>query len=526
MLTHEAYEALVQRLEGFAKTHPGRYAVRVGALAGLGYAYVWLVLALATGLLVGLVRLEIRAGFHGTGIIRVILALGLLVYAILRALWVRFERPEGIAVRRADAPALLTLVDELLKAVSARPFDEVLISGDFNAAVSQQPRFGLLGGYRSYLIVGLPLAHALTVDEFRAVLAHEVAHLSRAHGRFGAWIYRVRATWMRLSGQLRARRTWGAWLFEWFLTRWSPYFSAYSFVLARAQEREADRFAARAAGPEALGHALLKLEIAGACIEGPYWERVQRSVADRAEPPVGVVAGLAAAVRGPVPQEEASRQLVRALGWRTGLADTHPSLAERLASLGLDVDGDAASAALAAPPTGVSAAERYFPEGGRSLIALLDGRWRESLRERWAAAHEEMKGRAARLAELDDQAATREGQLDPALAWERAELVLDLRGATAAEPLLRDLLRREPEHPFANLALGALLLDRDEEAGLAMVSHSVGHPECREEGYALLIDYFERHGREEEAKRYRHLAWSHEERRPSATGERQGVTNR
>src|SRR5512147_881620 len=250
-MTREHYEALVQRLEGYAKAHPDRYTVRVGVLAGLGYAYVWLVLAITTLLLIGLIRLELMGELRA-GMLQITLALGLLVYTTLRALWVRFERPVGIPVGHDDAPALMALVDELVAAVQGHPFDEVVVSGDFNAAVSQLPRFGLLGGYHNSLLIGLPLAHALTPDEFRAVLAHEVAHLSRAHGRFAAWIYRVRGMWTRLTEQLQARRTWGAWLFEWFLKRWSPYFSAYSFVLARAQEREADRFAVRAAGADAL----------------------------------------------------------------------------------------------------------------------------------------------------------------------------------------------------------------------------------------------------------------------------------
>ncbi|HMA44924.1 MAG TPA: M48 family metallopeptidase, partial [Gemmatimonadales bacterium] len=281
-MTHEDYEALVQRLERYAKFHPRGYALRVGALSGFGYAYVWLVLVVAAGLLLGFVRLGLRGELRGGGLFQITLSLVLLVYTTVRALWVPFERPMGIPIGRAAAPGLMALVDELVGAVRAPPFDEVVVSGDCNASVSQIPRFGLLGGYRNFLVVGLPLAHALTEEEFRAVLAHEVAHVSRAHGRFASWIYRVRTMWVRLSEQMQARRTWGAWLFEWFLRRWSPYFNAYSFVLARTQEREADRFAARAAGAAALGTALMKLEIIGACLERPFWDGVGRRLADLA----------------------------------------------------------------------------------------------------------------------------------------------------------------------------------------------------------------------------------------------------
>ncbi len=522
-MTHEAYEALVQRLEGYARTHAGRYAVRVGVLAGLGYGYVWLVLLLATGLLVGLVRLEIVGGFGGGGMIRVILALVLVVYTILRALWVPFQPPVGIAISRTDAPALMALVDELVGAVHARPFDQVVVSEDVNAAVSQRPRFGLLGGYRNYLIVGLPLAHALWAEEFRAVLAHEVGHLSRAHGRFGAWIYRVRVMWLRLGEQMQARRTWGAWLFEWFLKRWSPYFNAYSFVLARSQEYEADRFAVQMGGAVALGRALTRLELASAWLEPRFWAGVRRRLPDAAEPPVGIIGELAAGVRAAIPSDVAHRSLAQALARRTDIADTHPSLSDRLRGIGV---GSAVATEAVAEPlvAGATAAERYFGAAGNRLLTLLDEHWRTLVRAGWAAGHEEAERKGSRLQELDQRATSQ--PLDESLQWERCELTSEVRGQEEAEPLLRDLLQVAPDHPFANLIMGRLLLERDDGAGVALVERAMErHPGCREPGHALLITYHERHGRGQEAERQRRLAWSHDDQLAVAEAERAGVIN-
>ena len=522
-MTHEAYEALVQRLEAYARTHPGRYAVRVGVLAGLAYGYVWLVLLLATALLVGLIRLEIVGGFGGGGMIRIMLALALVVYTILRALWVPFQPPVGIAIARTDAPGLMALVDELVGAVHARPFDQVVVSEDVNAAVSQRPRFGLLGGYRNYLIVGLPLAHALSAEEFRAVLAHEVGHLSRAHGRFGAWIYRIRVMWLRLGEQMQARRTWGAWLFEWFLKRWSPYFTAYSFVLARSQEYEADRFAVQMGGAAALGRALTRLELAGAWLEPRFWAGVRHRLPDVAEPPAGIIEEFTVAVREAAPPDIARRSLAQALARRTGVADTHPSLSERLRAMGVGPDV-ATEAAMEPPAAGASAAERYFGAAGNRLIDLLDERWRKLVRAGWAAGHEETARKRIRLEELDQRAAS--GPLGESLQWERCELTHELRGQEEAEPLLRDLLRAAPDHPFANLIMGRLLLDRDDESGLALVERAIErHPACRESGHAVLIAYHERHGRREEVERQRRLEWSHHDQMAVAEAERAGVSN-
>jgi len=140
----------------------------------------------------------------------------LLAYAILRALWVRFPRPDGVAVTRAQAPALFTMVEELRRKLACPRFHHVLLTAEWNAAVAQRPRLGPFGWYENYLQLGLPLMTGLSLDEFRAVLAHELGHLSRNHGRFGSWIYRIRATWGRLLESLhQARHHWRG-LFEGF----------------------------------------------------------------------------------------------------------------------------------------------------------------------------------------------------------------------------------------------------------------------------------------------------------------------
>jgi Zn-dependent protease with chaperone function len=73
-----------------------------------------------------------------------------------------------------------------------------------NAGVQQVPRFGIFGS-RNFLVLGLPLLQAVTPTELRAVVAHELAHLSRSHGRVNVWLYRIRATWGQLLESLEER---------------------------------------------------------------------------------------------------------------------------------------------------------------------------------------------------------------------------------------------------------------------------------------------------------------------------------
>src|SRR5207247_1798444 len=168
----------------------------------------------------------------------------------LRARRVLARRPAGGRVRRSDAAALFALIDRLARELHTPRLHRVLLTEDCNAALAQIPRLGPLGWYRNYLLLGLPELQARSPEELQPLLAHELGHLSRQHGRLGAWIYRIRATWMRLAMMVEVQSQWGRPLFDWFLERWWPYFNAYSFVLAREREYEADRFAASIAGQD------------------------------------------------------------------------------------------------------------------------------------------------------------------------------------------------------------------------------------------------------------------------------------
>lgn len=78
----------------------------------------------------------------------------------------------------------------------------------------------------------------------------EFGHLSSRSSRFSAWVYRVRKTWAQVWKGLEDERL-GSGVLRWFLHWYGPYFGAYSFVLARAQEYEADRCSVTLCGKDA-----------------------------------------------------------------------------------------------------------------------------------------------------------------------------------------------------------------------------------------------------------------------------------
>jgi Zn-dependent protease with chaperone function len=456
------FEQVAARFERLSRASPRLYRAVVAALGLLGFGLVALVLVVML-LLLGLTVAAVVIGKNAVIGFKLAVPLGLTLWALLRAVAVKFERPQGIPLEPAAAPALFAELARIRKLGRVPRIHRVVVTPELNAAVAQTPRLGIAGWPHNDLVLGLPMMLSLSPDAFRAVLAHELGHLSGRHGRAGAWVYRVRATWMQVLGALEARRSWLGKVLLAFFRWYGPWFGAASRALAREHERAADRFAASATDARRAADALAAVSIADWAVERRFWPAMMRSTAERAEPPEGYLAGLEAAVRDALADPEAERVLADALLRRSRGADTHPALAERLAALG--------EAPRVPPASPESAAAAFLGASLEPVRAALDAEWREGVRENWARAHAERSTQARRLAELDDAAAA--APLGAAEAWERASLAEDLRGLAEALPLARDAAARHPDHAPARYGLGRLLLATGHPDGVEHVRRAI-----------------------------------------------------
>ncbi len=278
------FEALVRRLEREAEARPAGYRARVLGLSLLGYGYVFAVLALALFLAAVVVAMIVsgtgRALFFKFGWI-----LAIFVWSVASALWVTIEPPEGRRIRKEEAPELFDRVEAIRTRLRAPRPHVVLAQNDVNAAISQVPRLGILGWQKNYLMLGLPLMRSCSTAEFEAVLAHEFGHLAGSHGRFGTWIYRQRSFWGSILPKLEEKQSFGASVFRRFLQWFTPYFQAYTFVLGRLQEYEADRAGAEGGSPRIMSDALARVELAAHRVAQDFWPSVGQAMRREPEAP-------------------------------------------------------------------------------------------------------------------------------------------------------------------------------------------------------------------------------------------------
>src|SRR5688572_6982158 len=178
-MTDEQFEALVGRLDAKAKADPAGYKTRVLLMALLGNAYLGVMLALIATLLAAAAVSVVWLKAAG---VKIAFVVGVFLWMVLKALWVKVPPPEGTEIIERDSPELFAMIEKIRRDLRGPRFHHVLVTDDFNAAVVQAPRLGIFGWYRNYLLIGLPLAMALSMDQFKAVLAHEFGHLAKGHG--------------------------------------------------------------------------------------------------------------------------------------------------------------------------------------------------------------------------------------------------------------------------------------------------------------------------------------------------------
>ncbi|MBS0375707.1 MAG: M48 family metalloprotease [Proteobacteria bacterium] len=491
-MDEQRFTEMVERLEQESRAAPVAYKVKVALLAAVGFGVLLLVLLFA-GL--GIVLLIALVGFLAyTGkFVLLILKLGKFLILLAAPLWIllkssvaalftRFPKPVGREIRRAEAPALFAAIDRLRARMRGPAFHHVLVNDDVNAAVVQRPLLGLFGLPRNYLILGLPLLESVSADEALAVVAHEYGHLSGAHAHFGAYIYRLRHTWSALQDVAsrwdgvggRAVRTVIGW--------YAPFFNAYTFVLARAQEYEADAASAELVSPAVAANALKRINVAGAQYQR-FFEQVFKGVGAAAEPPRDVSERWAHDAVAVPSAELATRWLADSLNRRKSPFDTHPVLRARLEAL----PGQASQVAVLPPPLSTeSAATAWLGGLAAQLRSTFQDEWRAQVEAGWRRRHQEWQSQRARIEALR---ALPTPTLEETI--ERLQLQTRVEPDVDHLPEISAFNRRTPDRAVTLYLEGSLRLDRDDDTGLGYLRSAMAldaeavKPACQR-AYAFL----------------------------------------
>ena len=321
-------------------------------------------IVLGTMAFVGVVCFEVAALFQpgiGIGEVKLLLLAGIAVlgslYAAgatlagLRSALTAFEPDPlsilGRPVSPAEAPGLWRLVDGLADRLGALKPEAIVVglTGSFFVSAGPkmlQPGGGMLSGRTLY--VPLPYLPLLRLDEFAAIIGHELAHFAGGDTAYSLRFLPIYAGVGRSLDAVFAARGSGFGLL-------GPPLRLGLFVMdrfhhavrhwSRRREFAADAAGAGPASAEAAVRALLRVD----AVERRIVESLAGAAADVARAPDDLVVAVFdhASARGlddPAAHLEAEQ---------AHPTDTHPPTRERIAALGLSATPDLLAAAIAVP---------------------------------------------------------------------------------------------------------------------------------------------------------------------------------
>jgi hypothetical protein len=236
-----------------------------------------------------------------------------------------------------------------------------------------------------------------------------------------------------------------------------PYYNAYTFVLSRQNEYDADLTATELVGAATNAASLIRDALLARWIREDFWPTILRQVDTSPRPPLLPYASMRAAFRAGYPQWATPERLAQAWAEDAGLHDTHPALRDRV---------EATGERRALPkPAEVSAAEVLLGATvTRRLVEEFDQAWWSRECKAWEVRHRHVQRSRGRLQELGPR---RLDTLAPHELQELALLTAEFDAPHAAKPILECLLQR-PGGPFPKAAFlyGGILLDEGNDDGL------------------------------------------------------------
>jgi Zn-dependent protease with chaperone function len=253
-------------------------------------------------LIIAAVGLTVACGYAGIKIIilkpsllTLMLGIGLLSMGLLIIIFLikfiftstKTDSSHLIEITKAEEPQLFAFIEDIVKQVNTNFPKKVYISSEVNASVFYDSGFwSMFLPVKKNLHIGLGLMNAVTVDEFKAILAHEFGHFSQRSMKVGSYVYNVNyiihnmlndntsynnliSRWASVSGYFSIFVAGGIKIIsgiQWVLGRVYNVVNINYLALSREMEFHADEIAAHVAGPQALATSLVRLDLASSSL--------------------------------------------------------------------------------------------------------------------------------------------------------------------------------------------------------------------------------------------------------------------
>lgn len=475
------YDALIAYLDKLATSEPEAYRARVHNLLRLGYFYIHGLALLLLVLLTAAV-LWLFSGVAWWGkLFLLICFLAWLLYQVARSIVLRLPPPEGVRLVPKLHPLLFSDIREVRQKMQAPKFHQILFNMDINAAVTEHPRFFGLLGRSNYLMIGIPLLMLLSRDEFKAVLAHELGHISKRHSKIGRSVYLLQSTLLRLHERL-SHSTRGILQnpLDGLLDKYLKVFHAHALPLRRQNEFEADRLGAEAMTAGLAARALCKITAVAHVLGLSLEEETKANITQNRHPNMSWLKFIRGKVQSNGFRAETNRWLARLQTHETEPSESHPSLKDRLQAL--------LEKPLLLWDQPETAARAYFGRDHDRILEQLDQLWLQNITPRWNFQHDLQQLELQEIARLN-HLRQQEEKLTIGESITIPKITESCYGSQLARASWKKFTEEFPELSHGHYHLGRILhLIRDKEAYPHLEFVAERDPFYAEHCYYMLIE--------------------------------------
>ncbi len=457
----ELFEKLASKSKLLLKNYPRLYFVKLFLFITFGAGYFFGVFSLH--LILILITLLWGYAWGVSSTLWVIIFLSILVpcfISLLRALHITFDDSPGLPVSNEQIPELFKEINSIQKKIGAFQIKKLIITQDFNACVYYN--LGLLVSIKPKftLSLGLPLFAALSPEQLRMIISHELGHLTQFRSRLNLTTTYVSQIFSKLKDSLESQGKWARIVLGLFVNWYSFRFFAFIFPLAHENESNADRVASEITSAKIVTETLVQAEIEPILIEEYYWEPLFKKAGLQKDIIINPYSGLNEFLKKyPFSQDQKYKYFFRFLKQENKFSSLHPTLHERIKQFSKTIKMDWG---------GEPNAGEFFMKSYYSVIlSEFDKQWIEEFSSDWKNQFEYSQNSSKRLQNLQNKY-DKNLQSDNEL-WELAQLTEEVKSKEDSIPYYLHYLEINNDDPDASFALGRIYLSKNDPKGVSFL---------------------------------------------------------
>ena len=374
----------------------------------------------------------------------------------LSALFSELPEPEGILLDRKNSPDFFKFLEDIRRKTNCPKIHYIKLNLEFNAFITEQPTLGILGLYKRYLVIGLPLLLVLSKGELSAVIGHECGHLSKSHGKLSVKIYRAKLVWEKIASELRKEGKDKTFFIRGFLHKYVPALNDILFKIGKQKEYEADKIGASVAGKHEMASALVRSHFYNSYLDLAFWPEIYKLNSTEYEAPTDLFSRMEKSLQVPLDEDFKKPLLDSLMNYRSYPSSSHPSDIERIEALGMNIPE--------IKPLETNSLRVLFAGQADELISQCGQIWCSFVKENWRKNYKESNKLRADLRDLNIM--YKNNGLDVEQLLERASIIESFEGLESALQAYTEAKAKHPENISFDYHIGRLMLRCKKEEGV------------------------------------------------------------